>query len=213
MRFSEDVVNKIITECIKRCEQEFNDSVYNECLEAVKQSDLRNVVELKNTLRRFLYVWGRMGRILGRREYRKWESRLVKQIALNHKELEEFRIKDLTRIVLDEYEQVIKRCYESFKRIVGPIAAVKTLHMICPNFFPLWDNDIAEAIRKERANRKDEEFLASDYYEFMKDIQRFVNGHQQVLSDLAREYHKGKLRILDEFLWWMVHRPLSLILG
>jgi hypothetical protein len=210
MDLSEEIKTKIISECVKRWEQEFDDSVYNECLEVVKQTVLRNIPNLESTIKRFLYVWGRMGRVLGRHEYRNWEKNIAKQIESNCEKLKEFRMRNLKSADLDRSEFDIKKCYASFKEAVGSIAAVKILHLICPNFFPLWDNTIADAVREERVDKKAEKFSAEDYYRFMQATQDFVKKYDRVLSELANRYRRGKLRILDEFLWWMTHRPLSL---
>jgi len=138
-----------IRECVNRCEKEIPESVYNECLERAKQIDLKDAIDLKRVIRRFLYSWGRMGRVLGRDCYKDWENRLMARIEASRKELEELRSKDLLFINLDKFAPVIKRVYSSVRKVVGPIAAAKTLHLICPDFFPLWDNAIAAAFRKE----------------------------------------------------------------
>lgn len=213
MDLSAEIKTEVIKDCVKRWEREFDDSIYNECLEAVKNADLRNAASLKTTMRRFLYAWGRMGRVLGRAEYRNWESRLAEQIESSHKELEELRMKDLECVDLHKYEVVIKKCYESFRETVGPIGAVKVLHSICPNFFPLWDNGIADAVRRECEDKKADEFSALDYFRFVKKIQGLIKCHERVLTELVTRYGKRKLRILDEFLWWIVHRPLALYLA
>jgi len=88
---SAEIRTEVIRECVKRWENEFDDSIYNKCLEAVKNADLRNVASLKSEIRRFLFVWGRMGRVLGRVEYRNWESSLAEktnQTVENLKSLE-----------------------------------------------------------------------------------------------------------------------------
>lgn len=101
--------------------------------------------------------------------------------------------------------------------MIGQIAATKVLHLICPNFFPLWDNTIAKAARSElgrksKQNKKVEDFSAADYYRFMQEIQNFIKEYEEVLSDLANRCKKGKLKILNECFWWATHRPLSLFL-
>lgn len=207
---SDEVKTEVIRYCVKRCEHEFDDTVYNECLEAVKNASLKDAPRQKPTMRRFLYKWGRMGRVLGRAKYQNWENRLAEKIESNRKELETLRMKELERVSLDRYESVIKKCYGSFKDAVGPIAAVKVLHLICPSFFPLWDNGIANAVRKEHEDMRDDEFSASDYFRFMEKIQEFIKDYEQLLSELSTKPKKGKLRIVDRLLWWIVHRPLSL---
>lgn len=212
LEFVEKMRKEAIRECINRCEKEFDEAVYNECLELIKIADLRDSIKLKDTIKTFLYRWGRMGRVLGRDHFINWETKLLLKIKMNRKALEELRSKDLSIAYLDRYESIIKNCYASFRDVVGPIAAAKVLHLICPNFFPLWDNSIATAIRNERKGRKDDRFSPEDFFKFMKDVQNFANKYEGVLCELVSEYKKGKLRILDEFFWWMTQRPLSLFM-
>jgi hypothetical protein len=35
--------------------------------------------------------------------------------------------------------------YQSFEKVLGPVGAAKTLHLLCPCLFPLWDRAIAKA--------------------------------------------------------------------
>lgn len=212
LEFTERIRIEAIRECVNRCEKEYPESSYNECLERVKQADLRNVVILKDTIHLFLYKWGKMGRVLGRPKFKNWEDRLLEKIESNRKELEELRLKDLLLVNLDEFESVIKNNYDSFNEVVWPIAAAKTLHLICPNFFPPWDNAIAAAFRKECKDIKDDKFSRADYLRFMKDVKDFANKYEQVLGELVNQYKKGKLSILDDFFWWMTQRPMSIFM-
>jgi hypothetical protein len=151
-----------------------------------------------------------MGRVLGRPKYKNWEDRLKEQIKLNQGRLQGFRTKDLTTTApLDQYETSIRTCYEAFEKALrSPIATAKTLHLICPDFFPLWDNAITNAAKAELEDENNDS--SGDYYEFMLCMQKFIRTHDQVFSELASRYNRRKLRILDEFLWWISHRPLSL---
>jgi hypothetical protein len=103
------------------------------------------------------------------------------------------------------------RCYESLEEAVkSPIAAVKVLHLICPDFFPLWDSRIREAVIAELADRSGDRYSVFAYYCFMQAIQDFVTKYDEVLSELAEQYRKGKLKIVDEALW-ASRRPLSFL--
>ena len=42
---------------------------------------------------------------------------------------------------------VVLRLYTAFERVLHPVGAVKTLHLLAPGFFPLWDDKIAAAYR------------------------------------------------------------------
>jgi len=211
MRLDEATKSDLIRDCVDQWEQEFgNDSIYGECLETVRKVGLGNVANLTPTIKRFLYIWGRMGRVLGRLEYTNWEAKLKEQIEYNFRELEEFRKMDLTTAPLENCETSIRTCYESLTKAVSPVATAKTLHLICPNFFPLWDNPIANAVRKERKSGKCKDFSSGDYYHFMLDVREFAVRYSRTLEDLAHQYERSKLRILDEFLWWITHHTLSI---
>ena len=210
----------IIEEYVKRFEQAYTDSsTYTQRLQEMAEIKLADIAQadVERVIRRFLYQWGRMGRVLGRSEFRDWESDVAKLVRAKCEKLEDFRRKDLadSRLNVSEFELDLKKLYDCFKHIVGPVAATKVLHLICPNFFPMWDNDIARAVRseiqrKEERNNTIEEFSAADYYRFVGQVLNFIKKYETVLSDLAAQYKKGELKILDEFLWWVTHRPLSL---
>lgn len=202
----EKIKIEIMKECVRRCENEHPNLIYIECLEKMKKITLRNITEeeVKNVIKPFLYKWGGMGRVLGRSKFQNWESDFVKLIQSHSEKLEEFRKKDLTEVDLNKLEYGIKKCYESFKNVVGKVAAVKVLHLICSDFFPIWDSGIAKAVSKIKG------FPEEDYYRFMQEMQNFVKNYEEVFSDLANQYRRSKLRILDEFLWWLRREQLSL---
>jgi hypothetical protein len=39
--------------------------------------------------------------------------------------------------------------FDSFERVLGPVGAAKSLHLLAPKFFPLWDRKIAKHCRCE----------------------------------------------------------------
>jgi hypothetical protein len=45
----------------------------------------------------------------------------------------------------DELVPEVKRVFEDFESILGPVGAAKCLHLLAPRFFPLWDRAIAQA--------------------------------------------------------------------
>lgn len=214
-----DFREETIRECVKRYEQEsgIGEKKYNEFLEKMRELDLESITEndVSEVIKDFLYTWGTMQRVLGQRD--NWTSNLAEQIQSNCETLKELNTKDLAEVDLGKFESEIKECYESFKGAVQRTAAAKVLHLICPNFFPPWDTPINAAYRngvKTNGERNSgiEQFSAADYYRFMQQIQKLLKKYQKVLSDLASQYGKGKLKILDECLWWLTHEPLSLLL-
>ncbi|NWF77692.1 MAG: hypothetical protein HXY36_03760 [Chloroflexi bacterium] len=210
----------VIMEYVKQFEQRYrNDSsIYNQYLNAIQKINLNLISRggVGNIIKPFLYKWGRMGRVLGQNKFKDWESKLAQQIQLNFGKLQNLAGQRFLGAALGKFKSDIEDCYESFKNVVGPIAAAKVLHLICPNFFPLWDNDIAKAVRDEfrgkGRNRAVQGLSGEDYYEFMQALQGSLKKHQQVISHLSQRYKKSDLKIMDEFLWWATHRPLSLLL-
>jgi len=126
----------VIKNCVSKWEEEMDDSVYNECCKIINRNQIGKDISFE-TIRRFLYVWGSMGRVLGRTQYKNWEKGLELAIKTNCTQLIRFRNMYLLQSDLVEYQQDIKKCYKSFCAVLGPIAAVKTLHLFCSNFFPL----------------------------------------------------------------------------
>lgn len=210
-KFDLKTAELVIKNYVGKWKEEMDDSVYNECCKIISNNQIENDTNLK-TIRRFLYVWGRMGRVLGRYEFKNWEKRLVLEIRSNCEKLVDFREMELLKTDLEKYEQDIKKCYDAFCSVLGPIGAVKTLHLFCPSFFPLWDNAIAAAFRSERlpTAEKIEQLSSADYYEFMKDVKSFAIKFEAILSALAEKHNKKRLKIIDEFTWLITHRPLSL---
>jgi predicted RNase H-like HicB family nuclease len=211
-------VEQLIKEYVKQCEQKSGgQSTYKECVKDMEKIDLGRITEkdVEQVIERFLYEWGRMGRVLGRIEFIGWKSKLVGQIRSNHSKLEDFKTKDLSEVDLSVFESDIKNCYKSFEKVVGRIAASKVLHLICPNFFPLWDRNIAKAIWDEVDGKGEKgevlaQFSGAHYYRFMQVMQNFLRKYREIVSALANQYGKGKLKILDECLWWTTQRPLCL---
>lgn len=223
MEYREKIdVNELVAEYVRKCEEQYPPSmksqkVYKESLDAMKGIvDLRNITEkdIEEIVRSYLYNWGAMQRVLGKSEFQNWQSKLKKAIQSNDDMLEEFRSKDLIEDI-SPFKEQIKSCYGSFKAIVERVAATKVLHLICPDFFPMWDNAIAEGVRNEFPEKDDKgtrikAFSTDDYYRFMQVIQDFLRDHENVWSKLAGEEGKSKLRIIDECLYWAVRRPFYL---
>jgi hypothetical protein len=43
----------------------------------------------------------------------------------------------------------VEALFDSFEQVLGPVGAVKSLHLLAPRFFPLWDREIAKRYRCE----------------------------------------------------------------
>jgi hypothetical protein len=218
---SERKTSKIIEIYVERFEESFPADYENYMTSVRKIATTKvNAIDadmVADAIRPFLYGWGTMRRVLRRSEWEGWEGRLAAEIRKHRQVLQVFKATNLEKTNLSKHQPEVKKCYESFKSksVLGNIGSAKALHLICPNFFPAWDNAIADGIRYEltRGNRKDKirPFTGDDYYRFMTEIQRLMKTHSSSLNDLSKKYHKSKLKILDEFLWWAANRPMSVL--
>ena len=52
--------------------------------------------------------------------------------------------------------------FQDFEEILGPVGAAKALHLLAPEFFPLWDRAIASAygVPLRKVGRNAEQYLA-----------------------------------------------------
>lgn len=62
----------------------------------------------------------------------------------------------------DRDKPKIKQVFVDFEEVLGPVGAAKCLHLLAPNFFPLWDRAIAKAYHlpiRSRGNNADSYWL------------------------------------------------------
>jgi len=170
---------------------EISEIVYFKCRDALRDIDLCQITErdVERIIRAFVISWGEMGRVLGRRIYVNWERELCRVIKENCELFNGFRDKKLVTSDLKPHKDNIEKCYSMVRKIIGPTSASKVLHLICSDFFPLWDAAIRNAIAEGREN----------YYEFMKEIQQFVQKYSTVLNELSVRYRKSVVKLVDEY--------------
>jgi len=228
-----DHIEAAIIEYVKRSQDAYPDhSLYREYLGKMEKTRLAQLNEIKVAMimRPFLYQWGKMGRVLGQKEFMGWERGIAEKVRVNLEKFEKFRSMYLLNTTLGDFRKDIVKAYDSFKGVVERVAATKLLHIICPNFFPLWDNAIKMALKAELIGTisegvedlidkdidllcdKIEDFSGEDYYIFMRMTQYFIRRYERTFLELARTYEKGVIKILDDLLWMAAHRPLSLFL-
>lgn len=91
-----------------------------------------------------------------------------------------------------------ERKYLEDKKLImrSPVAVAKTLHLLAPNFFPLWDNRIA---RKYRCYYN--ENPAEKYVSFCKKIKEFVAKFKEdeVIRNYAKKLKKTLIKLIDEY--------------
>lgn len=210
-------INTMIKAIVDKHEAVYRgDTLYNKFVTRMSTVDLENISEsdVTNVIEPFLYEWGRMGRVLGRHEFWDWQGKVAKMVKSNCAMLKQFQARNIENENLSNNKDEIIRLYQSFKEATGQIASAKILNLICPDFFPLWDNAIASGIRVELANlpgysfdKKIKAFSGQDYFRFTEGIKIFMLRHNDIISQLSNQYQQKKLRIIDECLWWMAGRP------
>lgn len=86
---------------------------------------------------------------------------------------------------------VIKGIFADFEKVLGPVGAAKSLHLLAPRFFPLWDRKIASkyrmSLRKAGTN-------ARRYCDFALTAK---DQCSQVRADLPPGHNP--LKLIDEF--------------
>lgn len=208
-----------IREYVEREEKEweFSDCIYKWCMENAEKIELCKIEEknVKGPIRTFLINWGLMSRNIGQLEKNDWKK-LKNNIRDICKTLNKFKKSNLENCDIDEWKSEIKKCYEALdyitlnKRIknIGPTSKGKILHLICPNFFPLWDDAIREKVSKDKECQSCKGIKSGSsegYYKFMVEIKKFLKYHDSTLSELSKRHGKTKLRIIDEFMFCVAH--------
>jgi len=213
-------IDDLFEENIRNCIGYYGDDIgYSGPLEQMRETELSRIgcMDVKRVVSPFLLEWGRMWRVV--RQVDRWESRIAERIRLGAELLDQFRGRKLESCEVDliKYRPDITGLYASFKEVVKQTAATKLLHLICPDFMPMWDTAIEQAFRAEcwaRAedSRRVKPFSDTEYFLFVQEVQRFLRTHHNTISCLSRKYKRGTLRLVDQCSIWAVRRPLSVFL-
>lgn len=203
--------NKIVEAIKKSVEKQMNeegfadDLIYDGCKKAVNKVNFREIKEsdVKNPIKTFLINWGLMKRVLAQPYIpNDWESQIANKIQKNCYRFKEFRALHLEDCDIERLKSEIEDCYETFKNLVRYTATAKILHLLCYNFFPLWDSKIRKKINDDFKRRTGKIDVSRDgYFHFMLANQIMLREYDKILSILSERYNKPKLRILDMFLF------------
>jgi hypothetical protein len=112
---------------------------------------------------------------------------------------DEPRIRELLEAMMDVLRELNKN-YVGTKHD-EPVATVKILHILAPNYFPLLDNYIAEAVKLKKARQ--ESITASKYITWIKDLRLWLQNYADVLEKLENEFKSPMLKLIDESLYIM----------
>ena len=162
-----------------------DDFVYNTTVDAINQYYERNIdfdISIPLIISNFLLLWNPPYII--KRNFK----RLVDWFTSNKEEIKKFREKDISS--LEECEKEIKELFSSLCEILKPVATAKTLHVLAPNFFPLWDTEIARGYGFEYTTKNAHE----KYFEFSKKIKEIVENIKQnrMIEQIINEIGKIK---------------------
>ena len=190
--------------------------IYQNCIECIRKIDFCKIKlqDVCGPIKVFLLNWGKMDRVTrywgtqGRLKRRsptqtQWEEDLTYAIKDCCNELTRVRNEDLEKVNLENFEQEVKTCYDRISSVVKYTGASKVLHLLCPNFFPMWDVAIRTSVNKEY--NKSINNKSKGYFVFMEATQEFLRNYSDVIVNLSKRLKKPKLRVLDEY-WWVVAR-------
>jgi len=219
MKFKEliDKVNKIeeeiqLTECI-----------YFGAIEKLKDvqdnlSKLNDIQHVRRVIKPFLIQWGMMGRVVGRGGLN-WKK-LGTALRNLEKEFHVLRDKRFLTVNLNETKvsSAIKTIYQelrSIRYIGGVTSTPKILHLLNPEMFVMWDEDIRKNYKEKNGRIGDTpegylEFLneaQNELMETLEDRRRITaRGLDEIEREIRRKYkNKTLARIIDEYNWITAH--------
>ena len=131
-------------------------------------------------------------------------GKLEKCIADNLQKLEGFRNRDILSLSSsDEYEikDLFAKFLEALQIAAGkgqgrrsPVAVAKTLHLLAPKFFPLWDDKIARAYGCYYSENPDEKYIS--FCKITKTVadkvRNYIDRPDKTLIKLIDEYNYSK---------------------
>jgi hypothetical protein len=105
---------------------------------------LRNAtsISLAEALAVLLQTWNRSFY-----QYRRFNSQhfldIENLLNSNQQCLLEYRNRSIDSFVAED-EYTVQEVFQDFEKVLGPVGAAKALHLLAPQFFPIWDRTIAE---------------------------------------------------------------------
>jgi len=197
---SPEVFRRAITEYSKL--YELSECLYIGTMKEFKERELDKLMEIdtKRILEPFLIMWGRMSRVLGKNGC---EAVRLKIIELSS-QLNEYRHSNLLDFNVKEEGKSLRNIFNEIKntkatsRDVGPTATSKILHIINPQLFPMWDTKIRGKFGLYYGT-------SSDYIDLLTELKRWLSDDslKPELEILSKKYHKSKLKILDQYNWYI----------
>ena len=130
-------------------------------------------------------------------------DKLEECIKNNLEKLKKFRNRNITelsksdesdiKLIFTEFMESLRIASGNMKGRKSPVAVAKALHLLAPNFFPLWDDQIAKAYGCYYNNNP-----AEKYIRFMKLIKEFAEKVGDYINP-SNYQNKTFLKLIDEF--------------
>lgn len=146
-------------------------------------------VSVAESLAVLLQTWNaqfyRFGRVKFDEEHFKQIEALVNN---NLASIEGYRRRSIQSLAPDDEDRV-RILFSRFENVVGPVGAAKSLHLLAPSFFPLWDREIAKAYHLRLGGGAFDEYI-----KFM----RLTKQQCRVLAEDGAEW-SDPLKAIDEY--------------
>ena len=127
-------------------------------------------------------------------------DKLERCIDINFKKLETFRKRSITSLlesdeknITDLFKKFLKALQIDSGKIQGrtsPVAVSKALHILAPDFFPIWDQKIAKAYGYNYYKNPEKQ-----YFSFC----RFIKNVAGEVEDYAVHSDKTLVKLIDEY--------------
>ncbi|NWF76764.1 MAG: hypothetical protein HXY53_09410 [Nitrospirae bacterium] len=152
--------------------------------------------DMSDALGILLFTWNHAFYRYGLFDY----DKLEKCIKNNIPKLEEFRNRNIFNLKRDD-ERDIKNLFNNFHKALqisegrlkgksSPVAVSKALHLLAPDFLPLWDNKIAQAYGCYYSVNPAEEYVR---------FCRIVKAIAEQVKDFISPTDKTILKLIDEY--------------
>jgi hypothetical protein len=95
-------------------------------------------------------------------------------------------------------ELTVEVIFQDFERVLGPVGAAKSIHLLAPRFFPLWDTAIAKAYKIYFGKRGEN---AARYGRFMAETKEQVEQLKKQIEQFGggSGIDDNPLKAIDEF--------------
>ena len=177
-----------------------NEPIYFEAIADLEElrKDLTKLNDTKHLIgivKPFLIKWGRMGRVVGR-DGLDWRG-LGEELRSSEKDFgnlrrERFQTIDFEEDKISDSITTIYGKLDPLPYLGSPTTISKTLHLLNPEIFVMWDKDIRKEYRKTNSRIRDN---PEGYLEFLKETQKLI---RDALDDRKKVSGKGLDEIEEE---------------